>query len=111
MEQNPSDHPTIVLSQINHQELRLLVEFMYSGEVAVEQDCLAKLLEAANMLQIKGLYESADQEKTEDHQPKEVKSEPEQPEKPPEPIGSQKRKRRKSPDPELPNSVKKVWIV
>ena len=30
------------------------------GEVAVEQDHLSKLLEAANILQIKGLYESAE---------------------------------------------------
>ena len=32
----------------------------FSGEVAVEQDHLSKLLEAANILQIKGLYESAE---------------------------------------------------
>ena len=31
---------------------------MYSGEVAVEQESLPKLLEAANILQIKGLYEA-----------------------------------------------------
>ena len=31
---------------------------MYSGEVAVEQESLPKLLEAANVLQIKGLYEA-----------------------------------------------------
>ncbi len=57
MEQNPSDHPTIVLSTINYAELKDLVEFMYTGEVAIEQDCLAKLLEAARILKIKGLYE------------------------------------------------------
>merc|ERR1712008_639195 len=60
LEQNPSDHPTIVLSHIKFNELKYLVEFMYSGEVAVEQDHLSKLLEAANILQIKGLYESAE---------------------------------------------------
>ena len=58
MDQNPSNHPTVVLSQIQHNELKHLVEFMYSGEVAVEQESLPKLLEAANVLQIKGLYEA-----------------------------------------------------
>ena len=58
LDQNPSNHPTVVLSQIQHNELKHLVEFMYSGEVAVEQESLPKLLEAANVLQIKGLYEA-----------------------------------------------------
>ena len=31
LEQNPSDHPTIVLSHIKFNELKYLVEFMYSG--------------------------------------------------------------------------------
>ena len=56
--ENPSEHPTIVLSQINHEELKHLVDFMYSGEVAVETDKLGKLLEAARILKIKGLWES-----------------------------------------------------
>jgi len=57
--ENPSDHPTIVLSQINYEEMRLLVEFMYSGEVPVATDKLHTLLEAAQILKIKGLWESA----------------------------------------------------
>ena len=28
---NPSDHPTVVLSNIRYKELKLLVDFMYSG--------------------------------------------------------------------------------
>ena len=36
------------------------MKFNFLGEVAVEQDHLSKLLEAANILQIKGLYESAE---------------------------------------------------
>ena len=56
--ENPSYHPTIVLSQINHEELKLLVEFMYTGEVSVATDKLGRLLEAAKILKIKGLWES-----------------------------------------------------
>ena len=63
--ENPSEHPTIVLSQINYEELKHLVDFMYSGEVAVETDKLGKLLEAARILKIKGLWESG-LEETED---------------------------------------------
>ena len=28
----PSEHPTVVLSNIRYKELKLLVDFMYSGE-------------------------------------------------------------------------------
>ena len=38
--------------------MKHLVDFMYSGEVAVETDKLGKLLEAARILKIKGLWES-----------------------------------------------------
>jgi hypothetical protein len=42
--QNKSDHPTVILSQINHAELKLLIDFMYSGEINVDQQDLHKLL-------------------------------------------------------------------
>ena len=32
---NPSDHPTVVLSNIRYKELKLLVDFMYSGRGGV----------------------------------------------------------------------------
>ena len=57
---NPSDHPTVVLSQVLDEDLRLIVDFMYSGEVAVDQSRLPRLLEAARMLKIKGLWDSAE---------------------------------------------------
>ncbi|CAB4066536.1 unnamed protein product [Lepeophtheirus salmonis] len=34
LEENPSDHPTIVLSQIVFEDLKLLIDFMYAGEVS-----------------------------------------------------------------------------
>jgi len=54
---NPSDHPTLVLSNIRYKELKLLIDFMYTGEISVDQPLLPALLEAAALLQIKGLYE------------------------------------------------------
>ena len=68
MTENPSEHPTIVLSQINYEELKHLVDFMYSGEVAVETDKLGKLLEAARILKIKGLWESGLDETEDDNE-------------------------------------------
>jgi len=57
---NPSDHPTVVLSNIRYKELKLLVDFMYSGEIAVDQQQFPVLLEAAKSLRIRGLYEPDD---------------------------------------------------
>ncbi|TRY80934.1 hypothetical protein TCAL_10490 [Tigriopus californicus] len=64
LSKNPSEHPTIVLSQILNSELQPLVEFMYNGEVAIEQSRLQILLEAANILKIKGLWESGTNKET-----------------------------------------------
>ena len=50
-----SEHPTIVLSSIRYKELKLLVDFMYTGEVAVAQTQFPGLMEAANWLGIRGL--------------------------------------------------------
>lgn len=70
---NPSDHPTIVLSEINSSELIHLVDFMYSGEVAVDQEKLPKLLHAAKILKIKGLWESKDDlDKDEEEEEEEI---------------------------------------
>jgi len=55
---SPSDHPVIVLSNLKYRELKLLIDFMYSGEISVDQPLLAGLLEAANWLKIKGLFEN-----------------------------------------------------
>ena len=86
-----------------HKLQSYLVEFMYTGEVAVEQEHLTKLLEAAKSLQIKGLYETSEDED------KDLKDN--QPEIPP-PLednnvtGSQKRKIRKSSENSSPKKIK-----
>lgn len=52
----PCTHPIIFLRDMRMWELQALVEFMYRGEVYVEQQQLAKLIQAAEALQIRGLY-------------------------------------------------------
>ena len=66
-----SDHPTVVLSGIRYKELKLLVDFMYSGEVAVAQTQFPGLMEAANWLGIRGLCTEEEKEEEEEEESKE----------------------------------------
>jgi len=50
-------HPVIILKDIKYQELSGIVEFIYHGEVSIDQDCLPGFLQAAESLRIKGLTE------------------------------------------------------
>jgi len=47
----------IILKDIKYQELSGIVEFIYHGEVSIDQDCLPGFLQAAESLRIKGLTE------------------------------------------------------
>ena len=48
-------HPVIILKDIKYKELSGIVEFIYHGEVSIDQDCLPGFLHAAESLRIKGL--------------------------------------------------------
>lgn len=48
----PCTHPIIFLRDMKMWELQALVEFMYRGEVYVEQSQLQKLMQAAEALQV-----------------------------------------------------------
>ena len=50
-------HPVIILKDIKYEELSGIVEFIYHGEVSIDQDCLPGFLQAAESLRIKGLTE------------------------------------------------------
>ena len=52
---NPCKHPIVILKDVKFQDLKLLVEFMYRGEVTVSHDQLPSLLKTAETLQIKQL--------------------------------------------------------
>ena len=51
------DHPVIYLSEITLDNMSQIVEFIYHGEVSIDQDCLPGFLQAAESLRIKGLTE------------------------------------------------------
>lgn len=54
-QENPCQHPVIILKDVKHTEIVTLLKFMYQGEVNVRQDDLPNFLKVAQMLQIKGL--------------------------------------------------------
>ncbi|CAL4063676.1 unnamed protein product [Meganyctiphanes norvegica] len=55
---HPDRHPIVILKDVRYSELRTLIEFIYNGEVSVEQQDLAALLCTAKELQIKGLADN-----------------------------------------------------
>jgi len=54
---HPAKHPIIILKDVRYSDLRALLDFMYKGEVAVDQDRLPAFLRLAESLKIRGLAE------------------------------------------------------
>ena len=52
---NPCHHPVVFLKDVTHKELTDILQFMYLGEVRIQQEELGKFLKVAKTLQIKGL--------------------------------------------------------
>ena len=50
-------HPVIVLKDVRRQELQLVLDYMYCGEVDVLQDAVENFLDVAKSLMVKGLPE------------------------------------------------------
>lgn len=51
----PDKHPVVFLKDVRYEEMKALLEFMYRGEVSVDQQHLSSLLKVAESLKIKGL--------------------------------------------------------
>jgi hypothetical protein len=56
--QNPHNHPLIYLKGVGIDDLRTIMEFVYTGEVKVGSQQLNNFLETANDLRIEGLRQS-----------------------------------------------------
>merc|ERR1712129_46125 len=52
-----NSNPVLVLKGVKHEDLMLILEYMYLGECQVGVEYMATLLEVGKELQVKGLYE------------------------------------------------------
>ncbi|XP_059089315.1 protein abrupt-like isoform X2 [Tigriopus californicus] len=52
---NPCQHPIIILRDIEEEDLKSLLKFMYNGEVRIPEDRMKDFLRTAETLQIRGL--------------------------------------------------------
>ncbi|XP_019759951.1 protein tramtrack, alpha isoform isoform X2 [Dendroctonus ponderosae] len=54
---HPDKHPIVILKDVPYSDMKCLLDFMYRGEVSVDQDRLTHFLRVAESLRIKGLTE------------------------------------------------------
>ena len=60
-------HPLVYLRGVRHRHLAALLDFMYRGEVTVEQEALPAFLKTAEELRVKGLIEKLEEEEVPPH--------------------------------------------
>ncbi|XP_017048236.1 modifier of mdg4 isoform X2 [Drosophila ficusphila] len=53
--ENPHPHPVIIFKFIKFEDLNSIIEFMYQGEVNVQQEALQSFLQTAELLAVQGL--------------------------------------------------------
>jgi len=58
LQRNPHDHPLLYLKDVKLSNLRLVLDFMYNGEVKVAEEELISFLAVAGELKVKGLAEN-----------------------------------------------------
>lgn len=49
------EHPIVIIKDVQAEQLRQMLQFMYSGEVNIHRQDLSAFLQTAELLQIKGL--------------------------------------------------------
>lgn len=79
---HPEKHPIVILKDITFADMKSLLDFMYRGEVSVDQERLTAFLRVAESLRIKGLTEVND-DKPEKTEPT-TQSQPQPPPPPPQ---------------------------
>lgn len=55
LQENPCQHPVVILKDVRYEDVLALLSFMYQGEVFITQDQLSSFLETAELLQVRGL--------------------------------------------------------
>lgn len=54
-QENPCQHPVIILKDVSADDIVSLLSYMYQGEVFIEESKLSSFLHTAALLQVKGL--------------------------------------------------------
>ena len=57
LQENPCQHPIIILRDVGYAELVAILHFIYHGQVMVEQERIPQLVQTAQMLEVRGLCE------------------------------------------------------
>ncbi|XP_063992380.1 protein bric-a-brac 1-like isoform X2 [Diachasmimorpha longicaudata] len=73
-ENHSSKHPVIILNGVKYEDLQSMIEFMYNGEIRVEESELTDLLSIAEALQVKGLCNVRDRKSRGSDKPEDLKS-------------------------------------
>ncbi|CAB3377975.1 Hypothetical predicted protein [Cloeon dipterum] len=64
LKENPAQHPVIIFRNVSFDDLQAIIDFVYNGEVSVEQNRLTAFLQTAELLEIKGLTNESCNSKT-----------------------------------------------
>ena len=70
---NPCQHPIIILRDMDFEDLKFVVDYMYKGEINVTQHQLTSILRAAEMLKVRGLDEMVKANEAEQDMPEQPK--------------------------------------
>lgn len=81
---HPEKHPIVILKDITFADMKSLLDFMYRGEVSVDQERLTAFLRVAESLRIKGLTEVNDDKPDKAEQTTETQQPPAQTQQPPQ---------------------------
>ncbi|XP_014360072.2 protein bric-a-brac 2 [Papilio machaon] len=60
--ENPCQHPVIIFRNVKFEDLNAIINFMYHGEVNIFQEQLESFLITAELLEVKGLTDNAEEE-------------------------------------------------
>lgn len=59
MQENPCEHPVVILKDVSPEDVEALLSFIYQGVVYISEKKLSSFLQTAELLQIKGLAGAA----------------------------------------------------
>ncbi|XP_049949999.1 myoneurin-like [Schistocerca serialis cubense] len=65
-QENPCEHPVVILKEISCYEMQILLQLMYRGSTDVPEEDISDIIQTANELKVKGFVQAAVKNVTED---------------------------------------------